>query len=164
MRPSRDDYLMAIAVVASLRSTCRRRSVGCVFADEDGKILSTGYNGVGKHEAHCIDEPCIGANLPPGSGLDKCAATHAEINAIAQCKSLDKIHSIYVTAQPCIFCLRALKATSALVIMYLNPYPGSQLEDGWNGPKSKARQSDYTDVLTKLIVDTTSELTEFTRL
>lgn len=55
-RPSIDRYLMDLALVAARRSTCVRRSVGCVLADARGRVLSIGYNGVASGRAHCNDE------------------------------------------------------------------------------------------------------------
>lgn len=52
-RPDRDTYFLQIAQVVSTRSTCLRRSVGCVLVDSRGHILSTGYNGVPAGQVHC---------------------------------------------------------------------------------------------------------------
>jgi dCMP deaminase len=53
MRPTKIEYFLAIAKVVATRSTCLRRSVGCVLVDKRGHILSTGYNGVASGQPHC---------------------------------------------------------------------------------------------------------------
>lgn len=53
MRPTLNEYLMSIAHVVATRATCPRRKVGCVFADDAGHILATGYNGGLRGAPHC---------------------------------------------------------------------------------------------------------------
>ncbi len=53
MRPSLDTYLMSLAGMASYRTTCIRRGVGCVLADGQGHVLAVAYNGVASGLAHC---------------------------------------------------------------------------------------------------------------
>lgn len=62
-RPTLDEYMMALAHVASGRSTCRRRSVGCVLTDAAGNVLGIGYNGVARGLPHC-NEPTGEATNP----------------------------------------------------------------------------------------------------
>lgn len=52
-RPSLDRYLMNLAEAAAVRSTCIRRSVGCVLADARGRVLAVAYNGVPSGQPHC---------------------------------------------------------------------------------------------------------------
>lgn len=58
MRPTKDEYLMQLARVAATRTTCVRRGVGCVLADERGHVLAIGYNGVASGLPHC-NESCV---------------------------------------------------------------------------------------------------------
>ena len=53
MRPDRDTWAMAMAVVTAQRRTCLRRAVGCVLLNAKGHVLSTGYNGVAAGQPHC---------------------------------------------------------------------------------------------------------------
>lgn len=53
MRPDLDHYMMTLAEVAATRTTCIKRGVGCVLADEAGHVLSIGYNGVARGMPHC---------------------------------------------------------------------------------------------------------------
>lgn len=56
MRPTLDAYLMSLAMVASERTTCIKRAVGCVLADAKGRVLSIAYNGVASGVPHCNDK------------------------------------------------------------------------------------------------------------
>jgi len=44
---------MAMAYAASQRSSCLKRKVGAVLADDLGNVISSGYNEVPKHEKTC---------------------------------------------------------------------------------------------------------------
>jgi dCMP deaminase len=130
-RPNTEEYFLGIAKLAAQRATCHRRSVGCVLTDHHNYILSTGYNGPAKEEPHCIDDPCAGAHQPTGQGLHLCKAIHAEINAIIQCPDTTKIKAAYITASPCIFCVRALMNTSCREIYFLEEYPHQEARQEW---------------------------------
>ncbi|MBU1173343.1 MAG: dCMP deaminase, partial [Proteobacteria bacterium] len=59
IRPSWNDYFLAIAKVVSRRSTCPRAHVGAVIVSHDNRILATGYNGSPLGEPHCDDIGCL---------------------------------------------------------------------------------------------------------
>jgi dCMP deaminase len=128
MRPTIDEYLMMIAKVVSVRTTCRRRAVGAVIANASNHILSTGFNGVPSGVTHCLDVPCIGADFPSGEGLDICKAQHAEVNAIAHCRDLNNAFSIYVTTSPCMSCMKLIAATNIQRVVYQDKYDDASLE------------------------------------
>lgn len=122
MRPTKDEYFMEMVEVVAKRSTCVRRSVGCVIVDSNDRIMSTGHNGVPPGITHCTDKPCTGAKCEPGTGLDLCWATHAEINAIMFCPDVMKIGTIYVSCVPCMQCVKAILTTSAKRVVYKEGY------------------------------------------
>ncbi len=121
-RPSRDATMMFIAHGIAARSTCVRRSVGCVLTDKYGRILSVGHNGVARGQTHCTDDPCEGANQLSGHHLDKCLAMHAEMNALLFCDDIMKVHTCYSTVSPCIQCIKALMQSSCKAIIYETSY------------------------------------------
>lgn len=131
MRPSHDQYFLALAKLVSTRGTCSRRNVGCVLVDERRHIIATGYNGVPSGFAHCIDSPCPGASAKSGEGLDLCEAIHAEQNALLQCANVYAIDTVYCTASPCITCLKLLLNTSCKRIVFLEEYPHSRSKELW---------------------------------
>jgi len=123
-RPRVDENMLEITRVVALRSTCKRRQVGCVLTDSHNHIIATGYNGVAKGQVHCLDQPCPGATSESGTDLDKCLAIHAEANALLQCRFTQEIVTCYVTTFPCIHCVKLLMNTSCRRIVYIEKYPG----------------------------------------
>jgi dCMP deaminase len=156
MRPSRDQVNLEVARLIAKRSTCFRRQVGCVLTDEEGFILSTGYNGVAAGRPHCnelqlvpIPEDarafpdrktipeftmpfrCEGANAPSGQNLDACQALHAEQNAILRLSDHRRVHTAYVTASPCISCVKLLLGTRCQRIVFGEEYPHATARTWW---------------------------------
>lgn len=121
-RPEIVPYFMEIAKVVATRSTCTRRSVGCVLVNRRNHIVATGYNGVASSVPHCIEQPCPGASFPSGQGLAECQAIHAEANALLQCSSVWEVDSVYCTTSPCMHCLKLLMNTGARNIWFVEPY------------------------------------------
>lgn len=123
IRPDQDVYFMHLARVVATRGECIRRRVGAVITDIQGRILSTGTNGVAPGHPPCIFKPCPGADAPSGTGLEECMASHAEISALVYLPDPVVAHSIYVTAEPCISCVKAISLTHIKRIIYMDPYP-----------------------------------------
>lgn len=137
-RISRAVWAMTLARETAKRSTCLRRSVGCVLLNARGHVLATGYNGVAAGLPHC-NEPhyvenshggssktyrhaCPGATSKSGTNLDGCEAIHAEQNALLQCRDPHDIAACYVTTSPCMTCTKLLLNTSCRLIIYLEEY------------------------------------------
>jgi dCMP deaminase len=123
-RPTPDQYFLDMATLAATRGTCCRRQVGCVLVNKMNRVLSTGYNGRYAGAPHCNEGfPCEGADLPSGTGLDKCEALHAESSALLFCSNVYDINTCYVTVTPCIECTKMLLNTSCQRIVALTEYP-----------------------------------------
>jgi dCMP deaminase len=134
MRLSWDRHFMNIALEVASMGTCARRQVGAIAIDSHHFILSTGMNGVPPKFEHCRDNPrhaCPGANLPSGTGLDACLATHAEINMLIHCSDISRVHTVYCTSSPCISCVKALLCTNAMRIVFMERYPHYESEELW---------------------------------
>lgn len=145
MRPDLDRYFMDMARLVASRSTCVRRSVGCVLVNSRNHVLGTGYNGNPAGAEHCNDVVVLGelvrlhfphacegaATTKSGTNLDACEAVHAEQNAILQCHDAHAIAKAYVTAFPCTSCAKLLLNTSCKEIVYLEPYGDSVGLDLW---------------------------------
>ena len=112
---------LIMAVAASKRSTCARRDVGCVLVNASHDVIAIGYNGGPRKSAHCKDEPCPGAGHASGTGLELCAAIHAEQNALLRCHG-SEVHTAYVTASPCMHCVKMLVNTMCRRIVFLEEY------------------------------------------
>ena len=101
-RPSKEHYLMSLALLAAQRASCPRRKVGCVLVNRDHHVVSTGYNGPPKGMINCTDVPCGGQHHASGQGLNTCVAVHAEINAFEQAGNrLNTVVEMYLTCGPC---------------------------------------------------------------
>ena len=122
-RPTNDEFFMHIAGVVSRRSTCARRAVGCVLVDKHNNILSTGYNSVASGLPHCHTSNCPGATASSGTNLHLCEARHAEDVALMKCRDIYAIHTVYCTTEPCVHCTRRLLDTSAVRVVFVEPYP-----------------------------------------
>ena len=102
---------MAAAYTISQRSSCLKRKVGALVVDDEGNIISSGFNEVPRHLQPCVEEhrECgrtvdrrevsrlLSENFPESAAkqeeiadflrrrvkmLDNCRALHAEENAI----------------------------------------------------------------------------------
>lgn len=116
MRKDWDDYFMGIAMKVKERSTCPRLHVGAVIV-KNKRIKGTGYNGSPSGLEHCNDVGCLMIN-------NHCKlAVHAEVNAIMECSPEEREGAtIYVTAQPCIDCAKAIINSGVTRVVYNKPY------------------------------------------
>lgn len=134
-RPSREEYYMAIAEVASYRSTCESRKVGCVIVKDDNPI-SFGYNGPARGVEHCSDiGGCLRramSDYKSGAYLELCPASHAEQNAIAFASrhGISTLGStIYVNTFPCKDCMNSIINSGIKRIIYLGDYNAELSKD-----------------------------------
>jgi dCMP deaminase len=128
MRKSWDEYFMDIAHDVATRSTCLRRQVGAVAVSEDNRIIGTGYNGALAGTPHCDVTGCLRQELgiPSGERQEICRAQHAEANVcnIAAKYGISlKGATMYVTAQPCVTCMKAMVTSGIERIVYEGDYP-----------------------------------------
>lgn len=131
MRPTIDEYYMEMVGVVAKRGTCARRKVGCILVDRSNRVLATGHNGIWSGGRHCTDNPCPGASAPSGTGLSKCQAIHAETNALLYCSDVTKITTAYVSASPCVDCIKLLLNTSCQRIVFAEEYPHGDSKRWW---------------------------------
>lgn len=130
-RISEDLMWLQVCFVLSQRSTCARRRVGCVLVDKQGRFLSSGRNGSASGDIHCIDHPCEGVLGESGAALDTCEAIHAEQNALAYCPDVRLVHTVYCTDSPCVPCVKLLKATGAIRLVFARRYPHTLSQSRW---------------------------------
>lgn len=116
-------YFMAQANVASLRSTCTRLEVGAVIVRKN-RIIASGYNGSIDDSAHCIDEGCHIVN-------NHCVRTvHAEMNALLQCAKFGvktENTEMYVTHFPCLVCTKHIIQAGIKKVYYEADYKNDPL-------------------------------------
>lgn len=117
-----DAYFMSIADLAKERGTCIRRKVGSVITI-DNRIISTGFNGSSRGSPHCDEIGCIEEN---GHCI---ASSHSEENSIINAKRDLFGATIYTTSFPCLKCLRMIRNSGIIKIVYRDPYPYSDKEN-----------------------------------
>ncbi|NTU53248.1 MAG: dCMP deaminase family protein [Chlorobiaceae bacterium] len=128
------EYFMSVAHLISRRATCTRGHIGAVIV-RDNNILSTGYNGAPSGLPHCNEVNCkiYRSTHPDGTVEENCVNTiHAEMNAIAQAAKHGvsiKDADIYITASPCIHCLKVLINVGIRTIYYDKPYKISHIAE-----------------------------------
>ena len=128
MRLEIDEYFLNMAKLAALRSTCKRRQVGCILVDSNNHVAATGYNGVPKGFKHCLDYPCTGADAASGTRLNECKAVHAEMNALLQLTSNDVL-TAYLTVTPCFDCSKVLANSTVRRIVAPVWYPQDEVKE-----------------------------------
>lgn len=114
-RPSKESYYMALAFVVSARSLDPSSKCGCVIVSNDGRVLSTGYNGPLKDSK---DE-----DIPLTRPQRYYHMIHAEENAILACAGSYQDFqgaTAYVTGRPCHRCLRMLLQKGISTVIYGN--------------------------------------------
>ena len=128
MRQTWDEYFMTIAHQVASRSTCFRRQVGAVAVSPTHRILGTGYNGALPGAPHCEETGCLREKLgiPSGQRQEICRAQHAEANVCnfaARYGVALEGATVYVTAQPCTTCLKAMVTSGIVKIVFDSDYP-----------------------------------------
>ena len=117
---------MNFAVLASTRSSCKRRKVGAVLV-KDKNVLATGYNGAPTGQQHCSETGCLRdkLNVPSGENHELCRGLHAEQNAIIQAAyhgtSIGGA-DLYCTTFPCVICTKMLINAGILRVFYEQGY------------------------------------------
>jgi len=120
IKPKKIPYFMGVADLCADESTCLVRHYGAAIVDQDGHIISTGYNGAPSGEIDCKERGwCYRRemNAPPGHYYEKCFSVHAEQNAFLQAgprangcwmfvAGKDAATGEPVDAFPCILCTK----------------------------------------------------------
>jgi dCMP deaminase len=111
IRPSWDQYGLALAYAASIRSQDPYCRVGAAAVREDHSVAGTGYNGP-----------------PPGIEISwdnrderRKYVCHAEINCLRYSKP-SEVHTLYVTLSPCSDCIKTIGAFGISRVVYSDVY------------------------------------------
>lgn len=134
-RPKWDSYFISLASLASQRTNCMKRRVGCVIVCESNRVVATGYNGTPAGTKNCNDggcPRCNGGQFSKGKGLDLCLCLHAEENAIIEAGRERCTNStLYTTLFPCVLCARKIVQAGIKRLVYQDEYakdnPSSEL-------------------------------------
>lgn len=122
-----DEYFMAVAKLAGLRSKDPHSQVGCCIVSSDNKILSIGYNGFPRG---CSDEEFPWARESEDNDPLKTKymyVTHSELNAILNfCGGTLEGSRMYVSLFPCNECAKAIIQAGIRKVIYAeNKYDGT---------------------------------------
>lgn len=126
LRPTWDAYFMTLASLASLRSNCMKRRVGCVLV-HNARIISTGYNGTPRGLVNCNEGGCPRCNATGNSGgvsLSTCLCLHAEENALLEA-GRERIREgavLYCDTCPCLTCSVKIAQVGVKEVVYSQSY------------------------------------------
>lgn len=126
IRPSWDDYFMALVKIISTRSTCDRLHAGAVLV-KNNRIVATGYNGSPPGLPHC-DE--VGHLMEEGH----CVRTiHAEHNVLLQTAVIPggstEGSTLYSNYTPCIHCAKYIVACRIKRVVVAKVYRNAKTLD-----------------------------------
>lgn len=133
MRPSWDEYFMAMAVVASTRASCHHVRAGSVIVQEN-RIIGTGYNGAPPGIKNCLDfgscrKEAAGVTYKDSMNSGLCVGVHSEVNALAHLtKIANKGVTIYVTVFPCHSCAKTLISYEIKRVVFKKNYDLREFE------------------------------------
>ena len=129
--PNYNKYFKRILKETAEMSTCARVQVGCVIV-RDGRIISTGWNGVPAEKKHCSDhfkksgwngtEPYLSEEHNKWSVQHE---IHAETNAIGyatQSGASTEGAALYTSISPCVFCAKLICASGIKKVFYVKEY------------------------------------------
>ncbi|KAJ1980619.1 Deoxycytidine monophosphate (dCMP) deaminase [Dimargaris xerosporica] len=127
LRPAWDTYFMLLSELASHRSNCMKRRVGCILT-KDNRVIATGYNGTPRGISNCADGGCRRCNSGAhcGEGLDLCLCLHAEENALLEAGRV-RVESVgrtilYCNTCPCLGCAKKIAQVGVQEVVYSQAY------------------------------------------
>lgn len=133
IRPSWDTYFMLLSELASHRSNCMKRKVGCILV-RDHQIIATGYNGTPKGISNCNEGGCPRCNdgTPCGVSLDHCLCIHAEENALLEAGrgrvgGSGEGVALYCNTCPCLGCAKKIVQVGVKEVVYSKGYGMDEL-------------------------------------
>ena len=120
MRISFEKLAIETAKIAALRSEDIYKKVGCCILDKEGKILSTGYNGL---------LPKVDKDKSFWSNRDyrRKFIIHAEINALSRINRNEHPYIVACTLLPCSSCALNIASYGIKKVLYLEDY---ELDEG----------------------------------
>lgn len=122
--PSAKDlqYMRLCLAGATIFARCSKRQYFAIIVGSNGRIVSTGYNGVPSGMTHCTDGGCprVAEGSANGSSYDNCYSTHAEGNATLYSSPADRAGgTIYVNGPPCFGCAKTIANSGIRRVVYI---------------------------------------------
>lgn len=116
MRLTKSEYGCLMALCASFRSEDPKTQVGCAIENHNGRIISTGFNGL---KTGCSFSE-VSSNDTPRDQY-KPLFIHAETNALSLI-SHNEGKILYCTHSPCMSCAQNIVAHGIQEVVCLQPY------------------------------------------
>ena len=110
-----DEYFMAVAKLAGMRSKDPNTQVGACIVSQQNKILSMGYNGF---PIGCSDDEFPWARVGDTVDTKYAYVTHAELNAILNYRGNLEGSKLYVSLFPCNECAKAIIQSGIKEVIY----------------------------------------------
>ena len=110
-----DEYFMAVAKLAGMRSKDPNTQVGACIVSQSNKILSMGYNGF---PIGCSDDEFPWARVGDTENTKYAYVTHAELNAILNYRGNLEGAKLYVSLFPCNECAKAIIQAGIRTVVY----------------------------------------------
>ena len=110
-----DEYFMAVAKLAGMRSKDPNTQVGACIVSKDNRILSMGYNGF---QRGCSDDDFPWAREGETLNTKYVYTVHSELNAILNYKGDLEGAKLYVSLFPCNECAKAIIQSGIKTIIY----------------------------------------------
>ncbi|XGW21415.1 hypothetical protein V3C99_004405 [Haemonchus contortus] len=120
-----ENYFMAVAKLASMRSKDPNTQVGCAIVNRENKIIGTGYNGF---PVGISDDDLPWGKSSSNPQENKFAyVVHAEVNAIIN-KSMNNIEgcTMYTTMMPCNECAKMIIQSHIAEVVFLRDRPAGE--------------------------------------
>lgn len=119
MRISFHDLAIEVAKAASLRSEDQHKKVGCAILNDEGRLLSIGYNGLSpkKNESDTFWS---------NRDLRREYVIHAEANALSCITRYENPYLLATTLMPCSSCAINIVSYGIKKILYIEDYERDQ--------------------------------------
>jgi dCMP deaminase len=115
MRITFEELAINIAKCASERSEDQHRKVGCCVMNEEGRILSIGYNGLKPKQKTLM-------SFWKNREERRKYVVHAEMNALACINKYDEPFLLACTLLPCASCAKVIVSIGIKKIVYIDEY------------------------------------------
>ena len=120
-----DLLMLDICDIIAKRSTCLKSKIGSILV-KDGRIISSGWNGVLTKFKHC-EEPkdCPRWNIQSGTRYEIGDCQHSETSCILQAAKhgISTIGcTLYINSGCCRICARNIISAGIIKVIYRGPY------------------------------------------
>ena len=107
---------MSLAIAASKGSKCKKKQVGSVIVDKEGRVVSLGFNGTPRGSEFPSE------SFQPEGTFTNPWVLHSELNAVIFAKRDITGCKLYVTLSPCLSCAAIIVQTGITEVYYQEEY------------------------------------------